>query len=351
MPIKPYSNRLEPAEDAIIWRFFDLRKFRDLMASEELYFRRADLYPDESEGLPTEEYALRVLGLNPYDIHDRISLNNHLGSLAQHRESYYLSCWHLYREETLDMWEQYGYDGVAVCSRYDLLKLALDGLWDDAHLGLVRYGTGHLANTFNALEFITTKKPKYSPDQEVRAFITVYDPLASGNRHIGLDNSVHPAPLSVNPRHAWVPDCKRRRVNLRDLIRGVVISPWAEPDAVDEINIWLQMRGFPVSAQRSALNGEHTPTLTEFRKHRHIASNRPPEPVAPEDHEVSKEELRQLYEVLSTVPLSRVRFLYRQRWEACRLCPGTIPRLGDAQYLETTLRLLHDWRQQKIDMG
>lgn len=106
-----------------------------------------------------------------------------------------------------------------------------------------------------------------------------------------------------------------------------------------------------MSAQRSALNGEHTPTLTEFRKHRHIASNRPPEPVAPEDHEVSKEELRQLYEVLSTVPLSRVRFLYRQRWEACRLCPGTIPRLGDAQYLETTLRLLHDWRQQKIDMG
>ncbi len=27
----------------------DLRKFRDLMASEELYFRRAELYPDKSE--------------------------------------------------------------------------------------------------------------------------------------------------------------------------------------------------------------------------------------------------------------------------------------------------------------
>jgi len=106
MPIKPYSQRLEPAVDAVIWRFLDLRKFRDLMASEELYFRRADLYTDDSEGLPTENYARRVLGLDPYDIHDSESLNNHLGSLAQHRESYYISCWHLYREEMLDMWEQ-----------------------------------------------------------------------------------------------------------------------------------------------------------------------------------------------------------------------------------------------------
>lgn len=101
------------------------------MASEELYFRRADLYTDDSEGLPTEDYAQRVLGLNPYDVRDRVSLNNHLGSLAQHREAYYISCWHLYREETLGMWDQYGHDGVAVCARYELLKAALDGLLDE----------------------------------------------------------------------------------------------------------------------------------------------------------------------------------------------------------------------------
>ena len=95
MPVLPYSNRLEPANDAAIWRFMDLRKFRDLMASEELYFRRADLFTDKSEGLPPEDYATRVLGLNPYHIRDRAELNHHLGSLAQHRESYYISCWEL----------------------------------------------------------------------------------------------------------------------------------------------------------------------------------------------------------------------------------------------------------------
>jgi len=34
MPMLPYSNRLEPANDSAIWRFMDLRKFRDLMASD-----------------------------------------------------------------------------------------------------------------------------------------------------------------------------------------------------------------------------------------------------------------------------------------------------------------------------
>jgi hypothetical protein len=171
MPLLPYVNRLEPVDDAAIWRYLDLRKFRDLIASEELYFRRADLFTDQSEGLPPEQYAMRVLGLDPYDIHDRVNLNNHLGSLAQHRESYYISCWYLFGHDTLDMWEQYGHDGVAVCSRYGLLKAALDGLLDEAHLGLVRYGTEHLKNTFNALDFITTKQPQYSQDREVRAFL------------------------------------------------------------------------------------------------------------------------------------------------------------------------------------
>jgi len=88
MPVVDYYSQKEPAAGAVIWRFMDLRKFRDLMASEELYFRRADLFDDETDGLPPEQYAQRVLRLNPLDIHDRTNLNHHLGSLAQSREMY-----------------------------------------------------------------------------------------------------------------------------------------------------------------------------------------------------------------------------------------------------------------------
>lgn len=178
MPVVDYYRQKEPAADAKIWRFMDLRKFRDLMASEELYFRRADLFDDETEGLPPEQYVQRVLGLNPWDIRDCTQLNDHLGSLAQSREMHYITCWHLYRNETLAMWEGYGHDGVAIVSQYNLLKAALNGLTDETHLGLNQYGASHLTNRFNAMEFITSKQLKYEPECEVRAILTCSNPLA-----------------------------------------------------------------------------------------------------------------------------------------------------------------------------
>jgi len=328
MPIVPYVNQVEPSDDAVIWRFMSLYKFRDLMASEELYFRRSDLFSDKSEGLPPEQYALRVLGLDPYDISDRVALNNHLGSLAQHRESYYVSCWYLYREETLDMWEQYGSDGVAVCSRYGLLKSALDGLLDQAHAGLVQYGTDHLASTFNTLAFITTKQAHYSQEREVRALITAYDPLAGGNRHFDLNNFPHQVPLDLNPRNSWVPECKRRRIDLRSLVTDVYISPWTEGDAVEGIKLWVQTKAFPNSAKRSGLMPTQKPRAAE--------------PEVIERAAVTKEELDRFREELSGLGSDRVRFLYRQRWDVCRLNRDSLPRATDTQYLETTLRVLYD---------
>jgi hypothetical protein len=249
------------------------------------------------------------------------------------------------------MWEQYGHDGVAVCSRYGLLRSALDGLLDEAHLGLVRYGTNHLAGIFNTLAFITTKQLQYSPDREVRAWLTAYDPLAGGNRHFDLNNSPHPAPLDLNPRHSWVPDCKRRRINLRSLITDIFVSPWAEEDAVEEIKLWVQTKGFPDSAKRSGLTSTQTPTLQEFRETRHLAGTRLPELDIIENHSVSEEELDRFRAELSALTPNRVQFLYRQRWEACRLNPGGHPRATDIQYLETTLRVLDAWRRNGIDVG
>jgi hypothetical protein len=283
---------------------------------------------------------MKVLRLDPYDIHDRVALNNHLGSVAQHRESYYISCWYLFGTETLDMWEQYAADGVAVCSRYELLHAVLAGLRDETHLGQVQYGTDHLKNTFNAMEFITTKQSHYSSECEARAILTCYDPLASGNRHIDLNNFPHPVPLDLNPRHPWVPDCKRRRIDLRSLISSIVISPWAEADVAEEIELWVKEKGFPASVMPSTLKGPATPPLTEYRALRRAARGEEQDPLSTTARELSAHELDHFEQVLSTLDPDRIRFLYRQRWDSCRLEPGTLPLLAHVQYLERTLRVL-----------
>ena len=314
----------------------NLSKFRDLMASEELYFRRADLFDDKSEGIPPEEYALKVLRLNPYDVNDRATLNNTRGSIAQNREGYFICCWQLFKEETLDMWEQYGHNGVAIVSRYELLKEVLNGLFlDEAHIGLVRYGVDHLKGTFNALEFITTKQKKYEPECEVRTFIEVRDPLSGGNRHVDLNNVAHPQPLHINPRHAWVQDGKKRPINLRGLILDVVISPWADATIIEEIELWVKLKGFPASARQSGLKSEFTPTLKELRV------RKAPIPAYVPDVPATEHEIQNLVDVLATADDTRLSFLYRQRWDTCELT-DSLPRISDVKYLEATLRRIHE---------
>ena len=68
MPILSQDKKIEPSDDAEIWRFLKMGYFRDLVANEELYFRRPDLYKtdDPNEGLPTDGYVRQILNLNRY---------------------------------------------------------------------------------------------------------------------------------------------------------------------------------------------------------------------------------------------------------------------------------------------
>jgi hypothetical protein len=93
------------------------------------------------------------------------------------------------------MWSEYGNDGVAICSRYSLLKSALGAMGDQAFLGLVRYGAKHLTG-YNLFRFITTKQAKFKDEQEVRAMLWIIDPHATINRHVDEQNRRHPRPLT-----------------------------------------------------------------------------------------------------------------------------------------------------------
>jgi hypothetical protein len=135
-----------------------------------------------------------VFGLNRLLLPDRRKLDHEFGTLAEFREGFYVSCWQLFRSETDKMWNEYGNDGVAICSRYSLLKSALDAMVDQAFLGLVWYGDKHLNGEYNLLRFIMTKREEYKDEQEVRAMLWIRDPHATINRH--WDTEEPPTPNS-----------------------------------------------------------------------------------------------------------------------------------------------------------
>ena len=231
MLLETYIGQIEPDADAAIWRFMNLKKFKDLIATQELYFCRADRFLDQTEGMPPEGH-LPSPKLHPLDVRDRREIDALTGSIAQMREAFYINCWHLFREETCEMWKQYGDDGVAICSRYALLKSALNALPDKSYLGLARYGAQR-NERWNLFRFVYHKKIEYEHEQEVRALLWITDPHVAINRHFDADNRVYPRPLTPPPES--VLKGHRRTVDLQSLLTGIVVTPFASSHAFDQI--------------------------------------------------------------------------------------------------------------------
>src|SRR5262249_24951849 len=153
----------------------------------------------------------------------------------------YVNCWHLFRRETWSMWEKYGESGVAICSRYGLLKSALDAMDDRAHIGLVRYGSRQMTG-WNLFRFITTKRLEFASEQEVRAFLWMIDPLAGINRHIDAENRVHDRPLTPPPD--YVLKGHRTNVDLQRLVKEIVLSPRTSSSTACEIDQLVRSKGY-----------------------------------------------------------------------------------------------------------
>lgn len=267
MAVQLFTDGLEPDDlDAAVWRFLDQQKFEDLLRTSELFFNRADRFEqDDQEGLPPEDY-LPSLRLNRYDLRDALELNHHIASLKQFRESFYICCWHLFREETLSMWAKFG--PLAVCTTYRRLKAALDSLApaDEPHLGLVRYGARHLTG-WNTMRFITTKRDRFQAEREVRALLWIRDGYAGINRHFDENNFPHDRPLTPPPADR-VRDFHRRVVDLRVLVTEIVLGPWTSADTRASVERTLGESGYAVPVRVSDLgrNVDLLPTAQEIRR-------------------------------------------------------------------------------------
>jgi hypothetical protein len=251
MSVETFTDGLEPeSPEAVVWRFMEFWKLDDLMRTSTLYFCRADLFDDESEGLPPEQYIPLLV---PAPV-DALGVDDAIGSLAQFREAFFINCWYLFCDETLAtvrMWKKCG--EVAVCSRYSLLKSALDSLDSSSgrpHLGRVRYGWKHLTG-WNAQRFITTKQAKYQDEEEVRALLWLPEQstITGVNRHFDKDNKPHRRPLTPSS----APTCQRRKVDLQALITGIVVSPLAPDPLRSEVESLNQQTGHSIPVRPSQL--------------------------------------------------------------------------------------------------
>ena len=267
MPIASHPACEHPPDDTVLCRFMDFPKFRDLFANEELYLRRTDLFKetDPNEGLASDEYVRAARGLRRYDLRDELTLNNDQAFARQVSEAYYLNCWQLFEGETLDMWKTYG-QGVAVFSRFDLLRNALSPMLDEILLGIVRYGEKDMTG-YNLIRFLYTKRHHFSKERELRVVLQCYYPVAGTNRHFNANNFPSREPLDeLNPLTLGSIHSNAAASDLKTLATEIRLSPWATFDEFEEVKTWVKNKNLSCPITHSDLTNPLTPTLDELRK-------------------------------------------------------------------------------------
>ena len=109
-----------PEDTACLWRYMSFEKFVSLLATETLFFTRADKFDDPFEGftppLVKEDYQRTVGDINIYEEFQR-----------NFRKYALCSCWHQDDEESIAMWEKYHMhnSGIAVKTTYGDFKACL----------------------------------------------------------------------------------------------------------------------------------------------------------------------------------------------------------------------------------
>jgi hypothetical protein len=122
VPVNPSDwpyQLLAPSE--ILWRYMDIRKFRDILEKSALYFARQDRFTDPFEGRYSEG---NLVGYSPtdqafYDTYriDRARSQAH-DQIETHRHCVFISCWHRNKRESRQMWDAYtkGPDSVVIAT-------------------------------------------------------------------------------------------------------------------------------------------------------------------------------------------------------------------------------------------
>lgn len=221
------DKRVDPNEK--LWRYVDFAKFIDLLETRRLFFSRADKFDDAFEGASglaerqTEwdnfylEYfrnAVRFPPENspspPEEVVDREAkrlLGDIKRTIANERESTFVSCWHSNSGESEALWRLYcpnGSTGVLIETTADRLIESLES--SDVELGKVQYID--FKTSFSGFhDRIFWKRKSLAHECEVRAITKMqFKEDSSGlSRLIDVEKlcvSVIPSPFA----EAWFPN-------------------------------------------------------------------------------------------------------------------------------------------------
>lgn len=168
--------------DTSLWRYMSFDKLKHLVTSKQLFFSRADLLGDNSEGSHTHSFPksdYKMLIESGGKVREELLSSEKMFDVF--RKITFVNCWHINENESSAMWSLYAREGVAVQTKYkDFVNVIDRQLIHDVFIGCVRY-INHQTDSFpdhnNGLHPYFHKQKSYESERELRGVVRDYDLL------------------------------------------------------------------------------------------------------------------------------------------------------------------------------
>lgn len=229
-----------PHGNSSVWRYMSDWKFSSLLNESSLFFPNANKLTDKYEvTVPKSTFErkrkeLSDKGLNGRDLEEEMA--SFYYSHANPMKSLVLvNCWSVNPYENYALWKIYlggEINGVAIKSTVSRLKSAViqggDEYPEEFFVGKVQYKKHLEHNDLARLKVITTKKPFYDFEKELRLFILNYPRSEGGTKP--------PYDLAKG---------RVVKVNLNRLMHQVYISPFSDESYKNHVVSMLNNSGHP----------------------------------------------------------------------------------------------------------
>lgn len=178
MDIQPqHTYDLGGAEDLVIWRYMTIEKFKDLLQTRSMYFRRMDRFIDEYEGhlnAHTKE-VLDKMFVNEFSNHEEMAQSLKV-ALKHIKEITFVNCWHIADKESEEMWKEYASptSGVVIKTTAKNLMASIS----ETDLGVLHMKKVEYIDTIDQqvdlshlLRILNTKQRKFNYENELRTIL------------------------------------------------------------------------------------------------------------------------------------------------------------------------------------
>ena len=260
---KELDGITSPEDDAVLWRYMSLEKFANILATQSLFFTRADNFDDKFEGhIPRQIMSIykSVTGIYEKKNLPEVPEGSTLEFAYGLRKHVMCNCWYQAEQESMAMWDKYHMrnSGIAIKTTTENLKNSLPDRFD-VFIGAIQYLEDH--NKIGVLENVSIpnlvhypyfyKRKSFEHEHEVRVLIEVESLL----RNYFSDQGVSKIPFERELYKIGMPI----EISVETLIGengGLSISPYAEQWVIDTVASIVGQYGFQFSVNRSRLSDE-----------------------------------------------------------------------------------------------